>query len=71
MFILELILFIISILAGAYSLRSWWMSSDKPAELTADGSMIFGTAAICSGWSCIASDGFWFDWDHFSFSEWT
>jgi hypothetical protein len=40
MFILELILFIISILAGAYSLRSWWMSSDKPAELTADGSMI-------------------------------
>jgi hypothetical protein len=40
MFILELILFIISILAGAYSLRSWWMSSDEPAELTADGSMI-------------------------------
>jgi hypothetical protein len=40
MFILELILFIVSILAGAYSLRSWWMSSDRPAEFTADGSMI-------------------------------
>jgi len=40
MFILELAILILSVLAGAYSLRSWWMSSNKPAETAHDGSYI-------------------------------
>lgn len=40
MFILELAILILSILAGAYSLRSWWMSSSKPAEIAHDGSYV-------------------------------
>ncbi len=40
MFILELIILIISLLAGAYSLRSWWMASERPAETTPDGSLL-------------------------------
>lgn len=40
MFILELAILILSVLAGVYSMRSWWMSSDKPAETAHDGSYI-------------------------------
>ncbi len=38
MFILEIAILIITILAGVYSLRSWWMASEQPAETTPDGS---------------------------------
>jgi hypothetical protein len=40
MFLLELAILIISLLAGAYSLRSWWMASERPAETTPDGSLM-------------------------------
>lgn len=39
MFIFELIVLILSILAGLYSFRSWWMASNEPARILADGSL--------------------------------
>jgi len=40
MFLLELAVLVITLLAAAYSLRSWWMASELPPETTSDGSYL-------------------------------